>query len=154
MMKYLTISLLIFPMMGCSSSSDDAEDYRFIIGSSTALYFVTSMHLNNMLLEKIEDNTFTDIDSEVLNESITALEKNHEKLKYMIENLYSDSAKYNRDKAILPISELIMKSTRSLERYSKKHSRIEHDRFIEERHSFVQALQELKLRSERIDRSD
>ncbi len=105
-MKKITFLFLLFLLLtGCKSTTDikTIEQYRYYLGSATMNFLVTTMHTNALYKNMIKYNQFTSHDFGVLKENYAAITLLQEDYEASLQNLYRDSKKRERDKAVLPL---------------------------------------------------
>lgn len=146
--RLLAASLLLLgTSSGCGNnvqSPEALEKYRHYLGASEANFLITSMHLNNELMNRIDEKTIAGHHEGLLNDQMVGINKAKENFKNSLE-LYSEIAARDRDAAAMtPLYETCITATKAVLQYLESQTPENRELYFEQRTSFVKLLKNIK----------
>jgi len=104
-------------------------------------FLITSMHLNNELLSRIDDQTFSEHHANVLSDQIASIEKAKSDFIQSLD-LYTHRAARERDAAVKPMYDTCISASKAVQQYSKTREEAERETFFEQRELFLELLRQ------------
>jgi len=122
----------------------EREQYRWIIGYISTDLMVTSMHLNETIINKAIAGNATDNDQRRIEDSVGSLRRFEDRYSYMLEQMYHESSLLERDEAFRPIIKELIASTDALLSFLKSKELADRDRYFVHRDAFLDEFKKIE----------